>query len=44
MKKQEKSFDNKIKTAKFIEALNEMLKEKYNRYSDGSFGGARKKK
>ena len=42
--KSEASFDLKVKTSIFIEAVNEMLKEKYNRYSNGSFGGANKRK
>ncbi len=40
----EASFDLKVKTFEFIEAVNEMLKEKYNRYSNGSFGGANKRR
>ncbi len=42
--KSEASFNLKVKTSTFIQELNEMLKEKYNRYSNGSFGGANKRK
>ena len=38
------SFDLKVKTLEFIHELNEMLREKYNRYSNGSFGGANKRR
>ena len=34
----------KMKTIEFIRAVNEMLREKYNRYSNGSFGGANKRR
>ena len=42
--KNNSSFDLKVKTSEFIHELNEMLKEKYNRYSNGSFGGANKRR
>ena len=34
---------SKMTTSEFWNGLNKMHKEKYNRYSNGSFGGARKK-
>ena len=42
--KNETSFNLKTRTSEFIQEVNEMLREKYNRYSNGSFGGANKRK